>query len=272
MQRVARRAGRLLLRAVVVVGALARRRVLPRDRRARDRTQRPPTPTASARRSPSSASSRCRFPPTVRTVSAAASGTGPRRISIRSCRTACRASRNSIPEIRRRGTERLRRDLRIRRLGRAPRRAAGDGRDRYRLPAPGRRPPILIAVLRLVLPKGSLEKATLQLFEDADLALDARLRRRLQGDDRRSPRHRRHDPAPAGDPALRRRRPVRRRRHRPRLDRGDERRGRDAHRAALLEGHGPPDPHGARGRRRLAVAVGHRPAAPTCACTPSTPS
>ena len=29
-------------------------------------------------------------------------------------------------------------------------------------------------------------------------------------------------------------------------------------RAALLEGHGPPDPHGARGRGRLAVAVGRR--------------
>ena len=34
-------------------------------------------------------------------------------------------------------------------------------------------------MLRLVLPKGSLERATLQLFEDADLAVVARLRRRL---------------------------------------------------------------------------------------------
>ncbi len=40
------------------------------------------------------------------------------------------------------------------------------------------------------------------------------LRRRLPGDDRRSPRRRGAHPAPAGDPALRRRRHVRRRHHR----------------------------------------------------------
>ena len=49
----------------------------------------------------------------------------------------------------------------------------------------------------------------------------ALLRRRLPRHDRRPARRRRHDPAAAGDPALRRRRPVRPRRHRPRLDRGD---------------------------------------------------
>ena len=59
-------------------------------------------------------------------------------------------------------------------------------------------------------------------------------------------------PAPPGDPALRRGRPLRRRHHRPRLGRGDRRRRRDAHRAALLEGDGAADPDGARGRRRLA--------------------
>ncbi len=39
----------------------------------------------------------------------------------------------------------------------------------------------------------------------------ARVGRRLQGHDRRPARRRRHDPAPAGDPAIRRRRPLRRR-------------------------------------------------------------
>ena len=84
------------------------------------------------------------------------------------------------------------------------------------------------------------------------------VRRRLPGDHRRSARRRRHDPSPAGDSPVRRRRSVRRRCHRTRLDRGDERRGRDPHRAALLEGNGATDPDGARGRRRLAVAIGCR--------------
>ena len=48
------------------------------------------------------------------------------------------------------------------------------------------------SMLRLVLPKGSLERATLQLFEDADLAVRAVLRRRLPRHDRRPARHRRH--------------------------------------------------------------------------------
>ena len=65
---------------------------------------------------------------------------------------------------------------------------------------------------------------------------------------------------------------VRRRHHRARLDRGAQRRRRHAHRAALLEGHRPADPDRARGRRRLARAVGRRPAAGPASCTPSTPS
>ena len=44
------------------------------------------------------------------------------------------------------------------------------------------------AVLRLVLPKGSLEKATLELFEAADLTVDPLLVGRLQGHDRRPAR------------------------------------------------------------------------------------
>ena len=47
------------------------------------------------------------------------------------------------------------------------------------------------AVLRLVLPKGSLEKATLELFEAADLAGEPILVGRLQGDHRRPPDRRR---------------------------------------------------------------------------------
>ena len=78
-------------------------------------------------------------------------------------------------------------------------------------------------VLRLVLPKGSLEKATLELFEAADLHGRARLVGRLQGHDRRSAHRRGAHPAPAGDPDVRRRGPVRHRHHRSRLGRGDRR-------------------------------------------------
>ena len=50
------------------------------------------------------------------------------------------------------------------------------------------------------------------------------------------------------------------------------RRGRHPHRAALLEGDRAPDPHGARGRGRLAGAVGARPPGRRSSCTPSTRS
>ena len=81
-------------------------------------------------------------------------------------------------------------------------------------------------MLRLVLPEGLARKgdaATLRRRRPRGRAL---LRRRLPRQHRRSARHRRHDPAPAGDPALRRRRALRPRCHRPRLDRGDRRRRR----------------------------------------------
>ena len=107
-------------------------------------------------------------------------------------------------------------------------------------------------MLRLVLPKGSLERPTLQLFDDADLAVSRGSDVDYRGHDRRPPRRRSAHPAPAGDPAVRRRGSLRPRDHRARLDRGAQRRRRDAHRAALLEGHRPADPDRARGRRRLA--------------------
>ena len=50
-------------------------------------------------------------------------------------------------------------------------------------------------MLRLVLPKGSLERATLELFAAADLARHPVLRRRLPGDHRRPPDRRGPDPA-----------------------------------------------------------------------------
>ena len=125
-------------------------------------------------------------------------------------------------------------------------------------------------VLRLVLPKGSLERATLQLFEDADLAVvrSSDVDYRATIDDPRVDR--RDDPAPAGDPALRRRRAVRPRHHAARLDRGDRRQRHHARGAALLEGDRAADPDRARGRGRQRVAVGRRTCPTACACTPST--
>ena len=78
-------------------------------------------------------------------------------------------------------------------------------------------------VLRLVLPKGSLEKATLELFEAADLHVvrSSSVDYTATIDDPRIDRG--AHPAPAGDPGVRRRGPVRRRHHRSRLGRGDRR-------------------------------------------------
>ena len=74
---------------------------------------------------------------------------------------------------------------------------------------------------------------------------------RLPGDRRRPPHRRGQDPAPPGDPPLRRRGPLRPRHHRARLDRGDGQRRGQPRRAALLQDHHPADPRGAgRGRRR----------------------
>ena len=55
----------------------------------------------------------------------------------------------------------------------------------------GDRAPTLDAVLKLVLPKGSLEQATLELFEAADLAVRRSSDGRLQGHHRRPPHRRR---------------------------------------------------------------------------------
>ncbi len=135
--------------------------------------------------------------------------------------------------------------------------------------APAARPIASGAVLRIVLPKGSLERATLELFEAADLAVVRSSSRRVQGHDRRPAGRRGAHPAPAGDPGLRRRGPVRRRHHRARLDRGDGQRRRQPRRAALLEGDDatrsawsspspatPPCTTPARPRRRRAGVVG----------------
>ena len=98
-------------------------------------------------------------------------------------------------------------------------------------------------MLRLAVPKGSLEKPTFELFADADLADQPRLGGQLQGDDRRPADRRGAHPAPAGDPALRRRRPLRPRHRRARLDRGDRERRRQPRRAAVLQGQRPTGAH-----------------------------
>ncbi len=56
-------------------------------------------------------SSPYRYRPTAGTASAGATGTAPRRTSTRSCRPACRRFAQLDPEVLRRGTEQLRRDL-----------------------------------------------------------------------------------------------------------------------------------------------------------------
>ena len=114
-------------------------------------------------------------------------------------------------------------------------------------------------MLSLVLPKGSLEQATLQLFEDADLR-----RSRSSDVDYR---------ATIDDPRVDEVR-ILRPQEIPRyvadglFDVGitgrdwieeTGRGGRDAHRAPLLQGDRAPDPGRARGRRGASAAVGDRP-------------
>ena len=70
---------------------------------------------------------------------------------------------------------------------------------------------------------------------------------RLPGDDRRSTDRVGADPAPPGDPDVRRRGALRRRHHRARLGRGDRERRREPRRAEVLQGHQQSDQ--ARGRR-----------------------
>ena len=98
-------------------------------------------------------------------------------------------------------------------------------------------------MLRLVLPKGSLEKATLELFAAADLAVVRGSDVDYRGTHRRPPGRRGPHPAAPGDPDLRGRGPLRPRDHRPRLDRGDRRRRRLARGAAPTR-RPPPTPSG----------------------------
>ena len=115
-------------------------------------------------------------------------------------------------------------------------------------------------MLKLVLPKGSLEKATLDLFEAADLAVN-----RSSSVDYK---------ATIDDPRVAEVR-ILRPQEIPRyvadglFDLGITGRdwieetveqGRVAGRAALLQEHRPPDPHGRGRRRRLTGAAGRRPA------------
>ena len=115
-------------------------------------------------------------------------------------------------------------------------------------------------LLRLVLPKGSLEKATLDLFEAADLPVHPFVDGRLPGHHRRPPDRLGAHPAPAGDPDVRRRGAVRHRHHRSRLGRGDRQRRREPRRTEVLQGHQQPDQARRRRRRRQPGDVGGRPA------------
>ena len=107
-------------------------------------------------------------------------------------------------------------------------------------------------MLRLVLPKGSLERATLQLFEDADLAVVRGPRTWPTGPASTTPYRATCGSSSPGDPGLRRRGPVRPGHHRARLHRGaGQQRGLPG-RAPLLQGHKQPSPGGAGGGQRLA--------------------
>ena len=222
-------AGDLHLRARVADTALARRRLLPRDARPRDRAQRAGHGRHRAPSRRRARSSPCPFRPTASTGSAAATGTGPRRTSTRSCRPACRASRSCARHPRPRH-----------RAARAPssRRGRGTRKSRricatlaecdlgYRRSSGRRTYACTRQCCASSCRRARSNAATLQLFEDADLAVvrasDVDYRASID------------DPRvidvtilrPAGDPALRRRRALRRRDHRARLDRGDRRRRR----------------------------------------------
>ena len=121
------------------------------------------------------------------------------------------------------------------------------------------------------MPKGSLERATLQLFEDADLAVvrSSDVDYRATIDDPR-----------VVDVTILRPQEIPRYVADGLFDVGVtgrdwiEETGVDVATlvgAPLLEGDRAPDPHRARGRRRLRMAVGQGPARAACACTPSIP-
>ena len=129
------------------------------------------------------------------------------------------------------------------------------------------------AVLRLVLPKGSLEKPTLELFEAADLRVERSSTVDYKATHRRPPHRRGADPAAPGDPHLRGRGPVRPRHRRAGLGRGDGQRRRDPRRAPVLEGVEPPVPDRARRAAGLArTSDVSRPARRACGCRASTRS
>ena len=159
----------------------------------------------------------------------------------------------------------------------------GDPRRPAPRPAPAERGPdrrteptgtLPRPVLKLVLPKGSLEKATLELFEAADLAGRSARRRSTTRPRSTTPASTRCASCGPRRSRVRRRGPVRPRHHRPRLDRGDgERRRVSLGELQLLEGHRParsaswsPSPADS------PVAVGRGPARRACGCRPSTPS
>src|ERR1044072_757867 len=98
-------------------------------------------------------------------------------------------------------------------------------------------------MLSLVLPKGSLERATLELFDAADLTVRRSSDRDYHaavddpridpGGFLRAPER----PAAPGDPVLHRAGSIRPGHHRPGLDPGNRCRGRLARRAEVLEEH-----------------------------------
>ena len=176
-----------------------------------------------------------------------------------------------------------RRRARARRVRRRPRRrrrplppgrrpAGSVGWGENRRAGAGRRPIASGAVLRLVLPKGSLEQATLELFEAADLAVvrSSAVEYKASIDDPRVAEVRILRPQEIPiyvaeglfDLGI----------TGPRLDRGDAQRRRQPRRAALLQGHDrtrsawwSPWP----ATRRSSAP----PTSPTaCGCRPSTPS
>ena len=161
-----------------------------------------------------------------------------------------------------RGTERTARpDLAVAALGRACTATSGRSTELdvgYRLIVAGRDRPGYPdqPMLRLVLPKGSLEKATLQLFEDADLAVvrSSDVDYRAAIDDPR-----------VIDVTILRPQEIPRYVADGLFDLGItgrdwiEETGADVvthHPAALFEGDRPPVPDRARGRRRFEVGVG----------------
>ena len=126
-------------------------------------------------------------------------------------------------------------------------------------------------VLRLVLPKGSLERATLELFEAADLAVTRSSTVDYKADDRRPPGQRGPHPAAPGDPGLRGGGAVRPGHHRPGLGGGDRQPRGQPRRAALLQGDRQPGAGRGGGRPRTRRPRRWTTCPRACGCRPSTP-